>query len=183
MHLLTPVPIPSQGTFEVVGESHHQQGIAAMRSSGEPVTALLVAETGNPYDPTAVRVLLSNGKRAENAGYLPRDIAAQWWPSLADMGRNGTIAAGQARFVGGTPQKPSHGVWVDVVDQPALRNPLQVPVAYTGTVARTTAAAPQQQVVYLQQKKQTNHAFHLVMSILTIGLWIPVWIIVAIANS
>lgn len=44
-------------------------------------------------------------------------------------------------------------------------------------------AAPVPQVVVQQQPRRTNHAFHLIMSIVTVGLWIPVWIIVAIANS
>ncbi|MFC6091180.1 hypothetical protein [Saccharothrix lopnurensis] len=29
----------------------------------------------------------------------------------------------------------------------------------------------------------TNHAFHLVMTLLTCGLWLIVWVVVAIANS
>lgn len=41
--------------------------------------------------------------------------------------------------------------------------------------------APTQVVVV--NKKQTNHVFHLLMTILTVGLWIPVWIIVAIVNA
>lgn len=41
-------------------------------------------------------------------------------------------------------------------------------------------AAPQQVVVV---NHRTNHVFHLIMSIITFGLWIPVWIIVAIANA
>lgn len=40
---------------------------------------------------------------------------------------------------------------------------------------------PQPQVI-VQQGKPTNHAFHLIMTILTLGLWAPVWIIVAVAK-
>lgn len=29
----------------------------------------------------------------------------------------------------------------------------------------------------------TSHVFHLLMSIITLGLWIPVWILIAITNS
>lgn len=32
-------------------------------------------------------------------------------------------------------------------------------------------------------KSGTSHGFHLLMSIITFGLWIPVWIIVTIANA
>jgi hypothetical protein len=34
-----------------------------------------------------------------------------------------------------------------------------------------------------QPPPKTNHIFHLLMSLVTAGLWIPVWIIVGIANS
>lgn len=51
---------------------------------------------------------------------------------------------------------------------------------WDGTKWTDYAPAPQVVVV---QKKQTNHVFHLLMSIITLGLWIPVWIIVAIANA
>lgn len=52
---------------------------------------------------------------------------------------------------------------------------------WTEHFAPATAAAPAQVVIV--NKKQTNHVFHLLMTILTVGLWIPVWIIVAIANA
>lgn len=32
-------------------------------------------------------------------------------------------------------------------------------------------------------KKPTNHVLHLLLSIITVGLWIPVWIIVSISNA
>lgn len=47
---------------------------------------------------------------------------------------------------------------------------------------------PQQpQPVYVNttvnQKKGTSHGFHLLMTIITFGLWLPVWIIMAIVNN
>ncbi len=39
---------------------------------------------------------------------------------------------------------------------------------------------------YLLEKRkkfETNHILHLLVSIFTIGLWIPVWVIVGICNS
>lgn len=51
----------------------------------------------------------------------------------------------------------------------------------------TYAMQPQyagQQVVVQQGKVyKTSHAFHLVMSILTLGLWLPVWLIVGVYNA
>ena len=39
-------------------------------------------------------------------------------------------------------------------------------------------AVVQQRPVY-----KTSHGFHLIMSLITFGLWIPVWIIVGIMNA
>lgn len=39
-------------------------------------------------------------------------------------------------------------------------------------------AQPQVRPLY-----KTSHGFHLVMSIITLGLWLPVWLLVGIYNS
>ena len=35
----------------------------------------------------------------------------------------------------------------------------------------------------LSKKKSTSHVLHLILSIVTVGLWVPVWIIVTLSNS
>ena len=40
-----------------------------------------------------------------------------------------------------------------------------------------------QQTVVMNNKRGVNHVLHLVLTLLTAGLWLPVWIILAIANS
>ena len=44
---------------------------------------------------------------------------------------------------------------------------------------------PMQQTVYVHggQVRRDNHALHLILTLLTFGLWLPVWIILAIAGS
>ncbi len=37
--------------------------------------------------------------------------------------------------------------------------------------------------VLANQKKNTNHILHLILSLLTGGLWLIVWVIVAVSNS
>lgn len=32
-------------------------------------------------------------------------------------------------------------------------------------------------------RTRTSNVFHLLMSVITVGLWIPVWMIVALSNS
>lgn len=33
------------------------------------------------------------------------------------------------------------------------------------------------------ERKQTNHLLHFILTLITLGLWLPVWIIVAIVNN
>ena len=35
----------------------------------------------------------------------------------------------------------------------------------------------------ISKPKRTNHILHLLLSIVTAGLWLPIWIIVAIVNA
>lgn len=35
----------------------------------------------------------------------------------------------------------------------------------------------------MSKKKKTNHVLHLLLSLITAGLWLPVWILVAVSNS
>lgn len=41
----------------------------------------------------------------------------------------------------------------------------------------------QRQVLLQQLGKKTNHILHLLLSVCTLGFWIPVWIIVSINNN
>lgn len=35
----------------------------------------------------------------------------------------------------------------------------------------------------LSQKKRTSHVLHLILSLVTVGFWVPVWLLVALSNS
>lgn len=35
----------------------------------------------------------------------------------------------------------------------------------------------------LSKKKSTSHVLHLILSLITVGFWIPVWILVTLSNS
>ena len=41
----------------------------------------------------------------------------------------------------------------------------------------------QEVAVKLSQKKNTSHVLHLLLSIITGGLWIPVWVLCALSNA
>lgn len=43
--------------------------------------------------------------------------------------------------------------------------------------------APSTVVVPQRKMYKTSHGFHLVMSIITLGFWLPVWLIVGIYNA
>ena len=40
-----------------------------------------------------------------------------------------------------------------------------------------------QQMVVVNDRRRVNHPLHLILTLLTAGLWLPVWIILMIANS
>ena len=35
----------------------------------------------------------------------------------------------------------------------------------------------------LSNKKKTSHVLHLILSIISCGLWIPIWLLVVLSNS
>ena len=35
----------------------------------------------------------------------------------------------------------------------------------------------------LSKKKSTSHVLHIILSLITVGFWVPVWIIVTLSNS
>ena len=35
----------------------------------------------------------------------------------------------------------------------------------------------------ISKKKKTSHLLHLVLSIITMGFWLPVWVLVALSNG
>lgn len=56
--------------------------------------------------------------------------------------------------------------------------------AHQATHAPQLIQTPQQTVVVQRQKMyKTSHGFHLVMSLITLGLWLPVWLIVGLYNA
>lgn len=60
------------------------------------------------------------------------------------------------------------------------------PIANRATVAEKGSLIPysdQEVAVMLSRKKKTSHILHLFLSVITMGLWVVVWIIVALSNS
>ncbi|HEY3534959.1 MAG TPA: HIRAN domain-containing protein [Pedococcus sp.] len=55
--------------------------------------ASVVADPGNPYDPTAVAVWVED----QHVGFLPRDDAAAYFPALADLAERGEHLRVEAR--------------------------------------------------------------------------------------
>lgn len=60
------------------------------------------------------------------------------------------------------------------------------PIASRPPVAEKGSLIPysdQEVAVMLSRKKKTSHLLHLFLSVITFGLWIVVWIIVALSNN
>lgn len=47
------------------------------------------------------------------------------------------------------------------------------------------AVAPAAPQVVVNQRKayKTSHGFHLIMSLITFGLWLPIWLVVGLVNA
>ena len=90
-------------TLEVVGESYRQEGlwgVVGQRPTNQRVhheaVALLVPETGNPYDANAIAVWIAG----HHVGYLSRDDAAAYRPGVERLAVSAPVAL-NAVVVGG----------------------------------------------------------------------------------
>lgn len=99
----------SGGGYEVVGESHYRDAIAAA-AGGERrevvkfiAWAALVHEADNPYDGNAVALLIHGRK----VGHLSRADAAAFAPVLDRIAAAGLVAYGRADTFGGWNRSPS----------------------------------------------------------------------------
>lgn len=107
------LPGTGRGYFmQIVGESHYQAALSAMRarSPEECQSVILEAEPENAYDPHAVVVKSSHN---ETIGYLARDVAPRYQPTLLALRGRGVVSLCSAKFYWGHGEK-STGVWLDL---------------------------------------------------------------------
>ena len=99
----------SQGRQGVAGEYYRAKDLARVvgrrRTStvgdwdgGLRETAQLERETRNKHDRNAVRVRMAVGEQWLTVGYLPRDDAAKWQPTLRELESRGLVANCLARI-------------------------------------------------------------------------------------
>jgi hypothetical protein len=102
-----------QFDLEVKGESHYQEAIrAALKANNGSrfVVATLVLEDDNPYDRNAVAVEVNGGK----VGHLSREAALLYREQLKLAGKPRVAATCRAKIAGGSADKPSYGIWLDI---------------------------------------------------------------------
>ncbi len=98
----------------VAGESHYQDALRELAGGapGEVVRrdfeAVLLPEPENFYDPNAVKVEI----RGRLVGYLPRDEAVAYGPTLAALERRGRRAACEALVSGRAGETSNLGVFL-----------------------------------------------------------------------
>ncbi|MEJ7817801.1 MAG: HIRAN domain-containing protein [Thermoleophilaceae bacterium] len=105
-------------SVNVAGESHYQDALRAISGQGEirhDTEARLIPEPDNPHDANAVRVEIDGAK----VGYLPRDLAPQWAPPLAELASRRRIGACEATVVG--PADGTLGVFLRLPDPTEAR--------------------------------------------------------------
>jgi hypothetical protein len=104
-------------TLGIVGESYRQTALRTLAGSrlktGQQVTftAVLRPEPQNPHDANAVKVETMDGS---HLGYLSREDAGAYRDALTAIANTGAIATCNAKLIGGTEDKPSIGVMIDV---------------------------------------------------------------------
>jgi Protein of unknown function (DUF4236) len=107
----------------VVGDEYSQTALldlsAGRRLRGEEVQfiASLVPELTHPYDANATQVHILNGA---HVGYLSKADAAAYAVALKALSATGKQGVCRARLIGGTPDKTTIGVLLDLLDPDTL---------------------------------------------------------------
>ncbi|VVE68901.1 hypothetical protein PAN31117_03134 [Pandoraea anapnoica] len=97
--------------FPIVGESSYQAALRhALGNEDGPLPVLLVPEDSNPHDHLAVRVMY----RETTIGYLSRLDARALRGAITRMGFNFSSVSCLGKPFGGTPDKPTIGIWLNI---------------------------------------------------------------------
>ena len=102
--------------FEVVGEQSYQDRLSSVSTDrlekGERIiVGCRLRYEVNPYTRRpAVRVDIAGD---QTVGYFPAEQAALYASALDELERGGRIVECQGVLVGGQPEKPSFGIWLD----------------------------------------------------------------------
>jgi hypothetical protein len=105
---LQALPLDHPRFVAVVGESHYQEALRRLAANGQTAAVTIEGEPNNLRDGNAVRVADSNG---ETLGYLAKGQYTQ----LKKIARTRPLTC-LAELCGGTPEKPSVGLVVDLGD-------------------------------------------------------------------
>lgn len=115
-----PTPTPNcsndKGDFniEVVGEQSYQDELRYLLTTAGAERMVLVSvrpEPANKFDRNAVVVL---SPRPRPIGYLPKEAMWIVQPALTAFIRTARHARCQGRLVGGTVDRPTIGIWLDL---------------------------------------------------------------------
>jgi hypothetical protein len=112
--------------FKIVGESHYQDRLRSIASSGRSFTVVMMPEPTNAFDPNAIRVV---AEVADTIGYFSREDAASYAPVFKMLARHDCAGTCRARLTGGPDEKRSFAVRLNLRDASdlliSLRNALE----------------------------------------------------------
>lgn len=135
-------------------------------TGGEPLPELGSAATPTPFDPAAQ-------PSAARPVPPPPTVPAGWYP---DPDNHTGF-----RYGGVPSMRYFDGVqWTDN-RAPMQRRQQQQPPAAAQPIIVNQQFAPQTPLVVYN--RGTNHGLHLVLTLLTCGMWLPVWIVIFIVNG
>jgi hypothetical protein len=106
-----------------VGESHYQnvlrQLLQRSLSSGRIAPLVVECEPTNKFDANAVRITTTDGL---TIGYLRREVAAEYCKVIAEIEAAGYRITCFGKLVGGDNERPSVGVWIDLIGADDIRD-------------------------------------------------------------
>ena len=118
--------------LEVVGESQYQPALlraakqARRQAERRVIRVRVEREPTNPYDPQAVRVVSSYG---ETIGYLSRESAGSYQKALTEFEKAGLMVTCAASLYGGDAERPTLGLYLDLLFPKKLRAAIPPPRA------------------------------------------------------
>jgi hypothetical protein len=118
--------------FNIVGESHYQGRLRNICTSGRSFTAMLMLEPTNAVDPNAIRVVQEG---ADTIGYLSKEDAVYYAPVFELLAQHKRVGTCRAKLTGGTVEKRSFGVLLDLRELDELLIFIRVTLEPGATVA------------------------------------------------
>ncbi len=139
--------------FNIVGESHYQGRLRNISALGRSFTTMLMPEPTNAVDPNAIRVAADG---ADTVGYLSKEDAVHYAPVFELLTQHNRVGTCQARLTGGTGEKRSFGVLLNLRERAAYADPRLMPRNTAASSTRRNSGNASNGVVRVTTTRTTS---------------------------